>query len=217
MSVQLLHHLLGLPHAPVQLWGVLCRGQLAVIRLQDCSHPITLLQGTTEIIVRGKGPEPTQAGGFSGQCVFPHCKKTRDGYTFTVFVCAQVWAHSTNKINGKTQEMNNHIVLGIKKAHILCRKATHINPHKQIPTENRALLLSGDTALIQRAEQTSSAKRWVQYLTFFLPKNSSNEWTELWQQKRNRSDDEQSDWEQISSKCCVTDHLLSTAIFSAYN
>lgn len=57
MSVQLLHHLLGLAHTPAQLGRVLRRGQLAVVRLQNRSHPITLLSGRTETTFREKAPD----------------------------------------------------------------------------------------------------------------------------------------------------------------
>lgn len=47
VGVQLLHHVLGLAYAAAQLRGVLGRRQLAVVRLQDGPHPVTLLPGTT--------------------------------------------------------------------------------------------------------------------------------------------------------------------------
>lgn len=52
VSMQLLHHVLGLAHAAAQLRRVLSRGQLAVVRLQDRPHPIALLPGTTENLLR---------------------------------------------------------------------------------------------------------------------------------------------------------------------
>lgn len=96
MSVQLLHHLLSLPHAPVQLGRVLRWGQLAVIRLQDCSHAITLLSGRTEITFRVIQPlSPLRAEGSQNSnlpIVFPRCsfmwQRNPDGHKFVVFTWA---------------------------------------------------------------------------------------------------------------------------------
>lgn len=58
VSVQFLQQLLGLAHAAAQLRRVLRRGQLAVVRLQDRPHPVTLLPGTAKR-VRDKAPHCT--------------------------------------------------------------------------------------------------------------------------------------------------------------